>query len=285
MSVGSGVPYNAHTGNGLSTVFAYGFTLLAAADLVVTIDGVVTSAYTVSGIGVAAGGSITFSAAPANGAAVLLQRVIQLVRSTEYQNNGDLQAETVNDDFDRLWMAVQNVNSDSSRALRVPELEVFPDLPTAAARASKLLGFDAGGNVAVVTPDSQDAAALALSLASAGASTGAAQVGFLPGGTGAVPSNLQIIIRRRVCVEDRGADPDGALSSNTAFDNSAAELLAQGGGDLYVGPGEFLLLNWVQPAGIRLTGAGRGRTLLRKNGGAGGTHVIRAAGSDRKSVV
>ena len=58
MSVGSGVPYNAYTGNGLSTVFAYGFTLLAAADLVVTIDGVVTGAYTVSGLGVAAGGSI-----------------------------------------------------------------------------------------------------------------------------------------------------------------------------------------------------------------------------------
>lgn len=179
MSVGSGVPYNPHVGNGVSTVFSYGFTLLDAADLVVTVDGVVTSAYTVSGVGIAAGGAVTFSSAPANGAAVLLQRVIQLVRSTEYPTNGDLLADTVNNDFDRLWMAVQNTYADGVRSLRVPEVGMLPALPAAAARAGLLLGFDSSGDPVAVAPASGSAAALALDLASsAAASKGAGQLGY-----------------------------------------------------------------------------------------------------------
>ena len=70
MTIGSGVPYNAHTGNGITTTFAYGFTLLDADDLVVTVNGVATTAFTITGLGVAAGGTVIFSAAPANGAAI-----------------------------------------------------------------------------------------------------------------------------------------------------------------------------------------------------------------------
>ena len=218
MSVGSGVPYKAHTGNGLTTVFAYGFTLLAAADLVVTINGVVTSAYTVSGIGVAAGGSITFSSAPANGTAVLLQRVIQLVRSTEYQNNGDLQAETVNDDFDRLWTAVQQVYGDSVRALRAPELAGVDDIPAAATRANRLLAFDATG-----APEespfttTQVASAIAAAYTSMGTADAAA---FIAAGTGAVTRTVQALLRASatvVTVDDYGGDPTGVVDSTQAF--------------------------------------------------------------------
>lgn len=186
MSVGSGVPYNAYTGNGLTTVFSYGFTLLDADDLVVTVDGVVTSSYTVSGIGVPAGGSVTFSAAPANGTAVLLQRVIQLVRTTEYQTNGDLQAETVNGDFDRLWMALQNTDAAGTRSLRAPEIGVLPELPAAADRASLLLGFDSSGNPIAVAPTGGSAAALALDLAASDSvAHGTGQIGHLAAGTSA----------------------------------------------------------------------------------------------------
>lgn len=178
MSVGSGVPYNSYTGNGVSTVFAFGFTLLDAADLVVTISGVVTSSYTVSGLGVAAGGSITFSSPPANGAAVLLQRVIQLVRATDYQDNGDFLADTANYDFDRLWMAVQQNDAATSRALRVPEIAGISELPAASDRAEKLQGYDASGNPIVVAPVAGTATALALDLVSTGTATkGPGQVG------------------------------------------------------------------------------------------------------------
>ena len=179
MSVGSGIPYNQHLGNGVSTLFAYGFTLLDAGDLVVTIDGVATSAYTVAGIGVAAGGSITFSSAPANDAAVLIQRVIQLVREAEYQTNGDLQADTVNGDFDRLWMAVQGVDAVKTSSIRAPFPEELDEIPAVADRADKLLSFNSLGHPIVVAPASGTSTDLAVSLASsASASVGAGMIGF-----------------------------------------------------------------------------------------------------------
>lgn len=108
MSVPNQTPYNIYTANGLTTVFAYEFYLISASDIQVTINGSeVTSGYTVSGVGNTGGGEVTFLTAPANGATVIFERVTPTYRLTDYQDNGDLLADTVNKDFDRLWMAVQ----------------------------------------------------------------------------------------------------------------------------------------------------------------------------------
>ncbi|MEG8354911.1 phage tail fiber protein, partial [Klebsiella pneumoniae] len=108
MSVPNQTPYNIYTANGLTTVFAYEFYLISASDIQVTINGnEVTSGYTVSGVGNTGGGEVTFLAAPANGATVIFERVTPTYRLTDYQDNGDLLADTVNKDFDRLWMAIQ----------------------------------------------------------------------------------------------------------------------------------------------------------------------------------
>ncbi|HDT5902861.1 TPA: hypothetical protein QHC16_002427 [Klebsiella michiganensis] len=108
MSVPNQTPYNIYTANGLTTVFAYEFYLISASDIQVTINGnEVTSGYTVSGVGSTNGGEVTFLTAPANGATVIFERVTPTYRLTDYQDNGDLLADTVNKDFDRLWMAIQ----------------------------------------------------------------------------------------------------------------------------------------------------------------------------------
>ena len=108
MSVPNQTPYNIYTANGLTTVFAYEFYLISASDIQVTINGnEVTSGYTVSGVGNTGGGEITFLTAPANGSTVIFERVTPTYRLTDYQDNGDLLADTVNKDFDRLWMAIQ----------------------------------------------------------------------------------------------------------------------------------------------------------------------------------
>ncbi|HGE8281636.1 TPA: hypothetical protein ACGD48_002083 [Serratia marcescens] len=108
MSVPNQTPYNIYTANGLTNVFPYEFYLLAVSDLAVSINGeVLTTGYSVSGVGNVDGGEVTFFTPPSNGATVLLQREIPSTRLTDYQDSGDLLADTVNKDFDRLWMAIR----------------------------------------------------------------------------------------------------------------------------------------------------------------------------------
>ncbi|EPW8684307.1 phage tail fiber protein [Klebsiella pneumoniae] len=121
MSVPNQIPYNIYTANGQTTVFTYEFYIISASDLEVSINGsVVTSGYTVSGVGNKDGGDITFLTPPANGAVVMLERVVPTYRLTDYQDNGDLLADTVNKDFDRIWMAIQRAFIDLGFALTRP---------------------------------------------------------------------------------------------------------------------------------------------------------------------
>ena len=39
----------------------------------------------------------------------MLLRKLVIKRDTDYQDNGDLLADTINADFDRLWLAMQQI--------------------------------------------------------------------------------------------------------------------------------------------------------------------------------
>ncbi|MCY0445412.1 phage tail fiber protein [Klebsiella pneumoniae] len=121
MSVPSQIPYNIYTANGMTTVFTFQFYIISAGDLEVSINGsVISSGYTISGVGNKDGGDITFLTPPANGAVVMLERVVPTYRLTDYQDNGDLLADTVNKDFDRIWMAIQRAFIDLGLAITRP---------------------------------------------------------------------------------------------------------------------------------------------------------------------
>jgi hypothetical protein len=121
MSVTNQDVFNSSTANGVTTVFPYNFRLLDADDLAVLLDGVeVSSGFTVSGIGDANGGSITFDVAPENGVEVLRRREVPLQRLSDYQFEGQLSAESLNREFDRLWMAMQDIKA---------EVDLKPGLP------------------------------------------------------------------------------------------------------------------------------------------------------------
>lgn len=145
-------PIVEHVGNGVTTVFAYPFGVLAAADLKVRVSGVdITSGFTVSGVGNRAGGSVTFAAAPANGAEVLLFREVQLKRDTDYQENGDLRESVLDDDFDRTMMALQDTQARFQRSITIPAGETFTSLPAASARANRVMGFGPDGEVVLIS--------------------------------------------------------------------------------------------------------------------------------------
>lgn len=123
MSVPNQTPYIIYTANGLTTVFPFEFYIINAGDIQVSINGTtVTSGYSVSGTGNVGGGDVTFITPPASGSIVMLERVVPTYRLTDYQDNGDLLADTVNKDFDRLWMAIQRSFIYLGLALRRPLL-------------------------------------------------------------------------------------------------------------------------------------------------------------------
>ncbi|MED5742454.1 phage tail fiber protein [Enterobacter hormaechei] len=123
MSVPNQTPYIIYNANGLTTVFPYEFYIINSGDIQVSINGTtVTSGYSVSGTGNVGGGDVTFITPPASGSVVMLERVVPTYRLTDYQDNGDLLADTVNKDFDRLWMAIQRSFIYLGLALRRPLL-------------------------------------------------------------------------------------------------------------------------------------------------------------------
>lgn len=167
-----------HVGNGVTTTFAYSCQVLQANDLYVYVDGVqITSGITKNGIGDLAGGSVTFATAPANGAAVILERTVALERTTDYQQNGDFLSGVVNLDFNRIWMAIQQVGTSLSTAMLFPKSDVDPitELPPAADRANLLLSFNELGNPITAAPVGGSATDLAIQLAT---SNGMTQIGY-----------------------------------------------------------------------------------------------------------
>lgn len=123
MSVPNQTPYIIYNANGLTTVFPFEFYIINSGDIQVTINGTaVTSGYSVTGVGNIGGGDVTFITPPTSGSVVMLERVVPTYRLTDYQDNGDLLADTVNKDFDRLWMAIQRSFIYLGLALRRPLL-------------------------------------------------------------------------------------------------------------------------------------------------------------------
>ena len=148
MTVVVQTPFNQHPGNGVTTLFGFTFQLLAAGDLEVSLDGVVQpTGFTISGLGVQAGGSVTFAVAPANGVVVDIRRRIPLARSTDYQLNGDLPSDQIDQDLDRLWQAKQDAEFNAGLTVQVPLGDTAAPvvLPAVSTRAGRFLAFDGLG--------------------------------------------------------------------------------------------------------------------------------------------
>lgn len=147
MTVAVQTPVNSYTSSG-ATTYVYSFFILSSAHLVVKVNGVTkteTTHYAVTGVGAAGGGTIT-GLATTIGDTVVLQRVIPLERTTDYQQNGDLLAPVLNPDFDQLWRALQQLAQiGAANTVRGLDGESLTALVAAASRANLWLAFDASG--------------------------------------------------------------------------------------------------------------------------------------------
>lgn len=170
MAVQEGPSFKRYAANGIATAYSIPFLLLSADDLVVTLDGVtVTSGFTLAGIGNPTS-TATFSVAPTGDLLFLL--MVPFQRLNDYQENGDLLSLTLNNDLDRIWLAIKELRRDDQRALSVDPLEPegIPALPVAALRQLRVLAFDADGdpvpsNLTLAQLEEQPALALESALA------------------------------------------------------------------------------------------------------------------------
>lgn len=122
MAVPDQVPFNQYSASGSSDTFAYTFKILGADQLVVKLDGVTqVSGFTVSGVGNDAGGNVVFSSNPAATTLVEIIRTTPATRSTDYAPNGDLREETLDADFDRAYMALQEMQEQVDRTMKLPQ--------------------------------------------------------------------------------------------------------------------------------------------------------------------
>lgn len=153
MTVQSSTARNQYVATSGQTVFTYTFEIVDKGDIGVLKNGTLLSEgthYTVSGVGVDGGGNVTLLTGATAGDIITLYREMAYERLTDYQNAGDFLAAEVNDDFDRLWMALQQNSEGISRAIRKPLLDstsLNMELPSAASRANTFIKFGSSGEM------------------------------------------------------------------------------------------------------------------------------------------
>lgn len=114
-----------YTGNGVTTVFAYGFRILDASHIKVVrteagVDTVLTTGFTVSGVGNAGGGNVTFAVAPTAAQKITLIRNAPFTQSTDLENQGAYYAETIEEALDLAAMRDQQLQEQINRSVTIP---------------------------------------------------------------------------------------------------------------------------------------------------------------------
>ena len=154
-----------YVGNGVTTSFAFSFKVFTAADVVVTKTTVATGAesvlvlttdYTVSlnaDQNANPGGSVTYNPSGTPMASThtltLTSNVLQ-TQGTDIPSAGGWYPEVVENALDKSTILTQQITEVVNRTIRFPVSESGAvQLPAAAQRASKIIGFDANGDVTV----------------------------------------------------------------------------------------------------------------------------------------
>ncbi|WP_424811461.1 glycosyl hydrolase family 28-related protein [Roseococcus sp. YIM B11640] len=217
--IGDIAPRVHYVADGAQSGFTFPFPVFAAGDIAVLRDGVPASyGYTVEGVGQSDGGELHFATPPVAGTRVTILRRLTYERVTDFQANGVLRAATLNDELDQQVAALQEIRDDVSGALRL-DLSEAPSgmvLPLREARAEKLLGFDAIGNVTVHDRTGVLAAVY----------------------PGAIPRSVEDKLGEALTARDFGARGDGITDDGPAL-QAAMNAAGASGRHLVIGEGTF----------------------------------------------
>ncbi|MES2043584.1 MAG: hypothetical protein V4475_06890 [Pseudomonadota bacterium] len=145
MAISPDIESGPYIGNGAQTAFVFGFTAITPAEVAVELDGVAQSAgFSVTLADV--GGTVTFATPPASGARIVLRSSPDYLQDSAFENEGAYNLATVNTINRRQTVRALVTRDQAKRAVKAPAGDAADmALPSATARADKLLGFGALG--------------------------------------------------------------------------------------------------------------------------------------------
>lgn len=192
MTVSNTVNLVSHSGDGAASVFPYTFTIPLTADLlVIHIDAsnvrteLSPSVYSVTGIGVAGGGNVTY---PLSGPLMtsserlVISRQVSETQTVDLINNAAYLPEVLETALDKLTFLSQQTSNRISRSLTTVEGDEFTGyIPAKAALANKTMAFDGSGEPivgpAITDIENAGASASAAASSASAASTSASNAG------------------------------------------------------------------------------------------------------------
>lgn len=153
MSVSSDINEVQANGNGVTLIFNFPHYFLESNDLKVLItdtatdvvtDQILNTDYTVTGAGVAGGGSITFAVAPATGKTVTIINNPDLLQESEFEDNSKFPAKVAEKAWDKLTIITQRLNERVDKSITLPDgfVGTFSTEFPSSLTASSVLGIN-----------------------------------------------------------------------------------------------------------------------------------------------
>ena len=153
---------NSSSGNNSTTVFNYTFKVSDEDEIQVIIRDATgaetvktkTTHYTVSGVGNANGGSVTFTTGnvPTNTETVVLRRSTPQTQGLDLIENDPMPAENIETAYDKLTAISQELQEQVDRSIKISRTNTMTSTEfavDATNRANKVLAFDSSGEISV----------------------------------------------------------------------------------------------------------------------------------------
>lgn len=278
-----------YTGNGVTTTFPYTFKVWDADELIVYEDGeVITTGFTITGVGSDDGGNVVFTTAPASGVEIVLVATITRTQDTDLVNHTAFFQSRIEDGLDRVTRMVQVSGDDSERSLRLPANEAGSDLltilPPLSERKGRTQGYDATTGQPVMFSTASTAVSVAMEpvIQAATLDLAAAAFSFAASG-GTVARSLRDRFADCVNVLDFGAVGDGVTDCAPAINAALAFArtmnrpggINQTGGRIYIPTGRYLIKSTINVVeGDTLLGDPSGLASVPTAQAGSGTQVI-----------
>jgi hypothetical protein len=162
MTISTTTIINSYSGDGSTTAFTYTFKITDQDDIEVLIrsnDGTettktITTHYTVSGVGSAGGGTVTFTAGniPTSTQTVVLRRSTPQTQTMDLIDNDPMSADTIETAHDKAIAISQELQEQVNRSIKFSRTNTFTSSEftvDASTRANKILAFDDNGEISV----------------------------------------------------------------------------------------------------------------------------------------